>query len=64
MYSDWSVAIKENEKFDKNLSEINRKIAETDKLLGNLSIPKELNNEWTKIRNDVDALTKKLKRVI
>ena len=61
MYSDWSVAIKENEKFDKNLSEINRKIAETDKLLGNLSIPKELNNEWTKIRNDVDALTKKLK---
>lgn len=61
MHSDWSVAIKENEKFDRNLSEINGKIAETDKLLDKLSIPKELNNEWTKIINDVDALTKKLK---
>lgn len=61
MYSDWSVAIKENEKFDRNLSEINGKIAETDKLLDKLPIPKELNNEWLKIINDVDALTKKLK---
>lgn len=61
MYSDWDAAIKENEKFDKNLSEINGKIAETDKLLDNLSIPKELNNEWIKLKDDVDILTKKLK---
>ena len=61
MHLDWTAAIKENEKFDRNLSEINGKIAETDKLLANLSIPKELNNEWIKLRDDVDILTKKLK---
>lgn len=61
MHLDWDAAIKENEKFDKNVSEINGKVAETGELLSNLSIPKELNNEWTKIINDVDALTKKLK---
>lgn len=61
LHLDWDAAIKENEKFDKNVSEINEKVAETDKLLDNLSIPKELNNEWIKIIDDVDTLTKKLK---
>ena len=61
LHLDWDAAIKENEKFDRNVSEINGKIAETDDLLDGLAIPKELNNEWLKIIDDVDILTKKLK---